>query len=307
MEKEFIAWLIQNHQAQSRSTPIGLGDDAAVVRMESGEIVITTDTIADGTHFDTSRHDLVSIGHKAIAVSLSDIAAMGACPSKATVHFTCPADYDLSHMKKLFRGIAQTANQYQVSIVGGDTNRWDGRLVLGTTVIGCRYENSVGGFWTMAGGQPGDQIFVSGKLGGSIISKHLEFTPPAELTFSIATRYQVNAATDITDSLALDLATIAKRSGCGFCIHAESVPVAQDAARLAETSGQSALEHALYDGEDFELILCVSKSVAHQFAGDVRLQSQLTWIGELMENQDYLIKSDRNAPPRPLAIRGFAH
>ena len=305
MEKEFVDWLIRNYSKNQDSIPVGLGDDAAVVRFNSENVVISTDTIADGTHFESSRHRLEMIGHKAIAVSLSDIAAMGAKPVIATVSFVCPPNYRLSHLKSLFEGMWSTAHDHGVAIVGGDTNRWNGKLVVGSTVIGREFEQSVGGFWKMTGGNPGDQIFVSGKLGGSILEKNMLFRPRLHVAKMLATNFVVNAATDITDSLSMDLAALAQQSNCGFCIDAFKIPVAEDASKLSQESKQSPLFHALYDGEDFELIICVSARVAEAISTNRELLKHLTWIGELTAERRFLIKNENGV--EPLLIRGFEH
>ena len=305
MEKEFIDWLIESF-GESQDALIGIGDDAAVFQVDDSPIVVTTDTISDGTHFDSATHSLEAIGHKAIAVSLSDIAAMGARPIAATVNFTSPQRYELPQLQSLFKGMWETAAQYGVKIVGGDTNRWSGGLVVGSTLIGSKYEESIGGFWKIAGGRPGDQILVTGVLGGSILRKHIEFSPRLDLAANLATKYQINAATDITDSLTLDLATVAKQSNCGFWIDGDSIPVADDAHELSATTGKEPLEHALYDGEDFELLFCVSNSVADEMLSDPDLRDELCRIGELTQAQEFMIK-DTGDQKRDLQIRGFEH
>ena len=123
----------------------------------------------------------------------------------------------------------------------------------------------------------------------------------------IATRYQINAATDVTDSLALDLATVASKSNCGFCIDADSIPFSDAARNLSVSSGRSALDHALYDGEDFELLLCVSKSVAQQILRDDDLKEHLTRIGELTQSAEFRMLKPDQADATVLEIRGFEH
>ena len=307
MEKEFVDWLERNRRTEADLVSLGLGDDAAVIDWPASGLVVSTDTISDGTHFQVEHHDLEWIGHKAISVSLSDLAAMGAQPVFALVNFTCPAHFELDQLKRLFDGMWQTAHEFGVAIVGGDTNRWDGRLVIGSTVFGGKTASAVSDFWKMENGKPGDQVFVSGQLGGSILGKHIEFKPQVALARALANTYHIDAATDITDSLALDLFSLARKSNCGFRIEADAIPVANAARQLEKTSGQNAIEHALYDGEDFELILCVSNTIANDILTDQRLSQQLTRIGELTEQREFLIRWAPDENWKTLPIKGFEH
>ena len=239
---------------------IGLGDDAAAVDFGAAT-VITSDSIADQVHFDATIHDLKNIGHKAIAVSLSDIAAMGGRPIALTIDFFLPRDLDFNQLKNLFTSMAATASRFETQIVAGDTNRWDNPLVISTTAMGisARAEDRSGEhLWKLSGGKPGDIVCVTGALGGSILGKHLEFEPRVNLAIELAQRCEIHAATDITDSLATDLAAIARASKCGFRLNGGDIPVDNAAAQLSKQDGGSPLEHALFDGEDFELVLCMS-------------------------------------------------
>lgn len=307
MEKQFVKWLVEKYHVRGGDAAVGVGDDSAVIDLPSTQIVVSTDSISDGTHFDVNKHSLEEIGHKSLAVSLSDIAAMGARPLFATVNFTCPSTFGLSEVQRLFDAIWQTGQQFDVSIVGGDTNRWDGKLVVSSTVFGTGFPGMAGKYWAMSGGRPGDQILVSGELGGSILGKHVAFTPRVELAKRIASRYVITAATDITDSLALDLAALAEQSDCGFRVSREKIPTTDDAQQLAMASSRSPGYHALYDGEDFELILCAELSIAEKMLADPALDVRLTRIGELTQDQSFLIKESESADFVPLEIKGFEH
>ncbi len=136
MEQEFIRWLRQRNNKSSQSVPIGIGDDAAVITPDSGPLVIASDSIADGTHFDARIHALRKIGRKAVAVNLSDVAAMGAKPLYATLSFLLPRTFSVEQAQELFLGAAELAEEFGVQIIGGDTNSWPGKLVVGATLIG---------------------------------------------------------------------------------------------------------------------------------------------------------------------------
>ena len=302
MEREFHHWLIENFQPDGDHIEVGLGDDAAVVRFDQ-PVVITSDTIADGVHFDFGSHSLEQIGHKAIAVSISDIAAMGAKPVAASVDFFLPSSLQIEDLKSLFGAIANTSLKFDCQIIGGDTNRWNGPLVISTTLYGkaIREKN----LWRISGGNPGDHILVTGRLGGSILKKHVQFEPRVNIAQFLAQNYDVTAATDITDSLALDLTTLARASGCGFMINGETIPISDSAHELAQSSDRTALDHALYDGEDFELIVCLSHLQWQKLKSDKQFNFELFEIGKLTPHRQFQIEYQEEVSD--LEIRGYEH
>ena len=273
----------------------------------SGDLVVATDSIADGTHFQLPTHSLAQVGHKAIAVNLSDFAAMGAKPVAATLNFTCPKSFGLVELKELFTGIANTAEQFGVQIIGGDTNRWDGRLVVGVTVFGSKYPGTTDDFWRMSGAKAKDAILVTGALGGSIAGKHIDFQPRLNVSKYLIENYKVNAATDITDSLSIDLAAVALKSNCGFELMGKRIPISEDATSLARESGKTPLEHALYDGEDFELILCVDEAEAGRILADKNCECTFTKIGMMNSSGKFTITNADGGGTTELKVEGFIH
>lgn len=275
---------------------MGVGDDAAVIdpsvfcNRSSGGITLTTDTIADGTHFDLSQHSLEQIGWKAMGVNFSDLAAMGARPIAALVTFLVPQQFELPQLQQLFLGCKSLADRHQVAIIGGDTNRWSGPLVVSVTALGRqpRIEGEPV-IWSMSGARPGDRIVVSGVFGGSLLGRHLSCEPRVELAHYLATHYQVRAATDVSDSLSLDLQLMANASGreqasvIGIEVEADKIPVAVDAQLLSKSSGRTALQHALYDGEDFELVLALDSQEWRRIQADSRLRESAGLWGKLTE------------------------
>ena len=143
-----------------------------------------------------------------------------------------------------------------MAIAGGDTNSWDGPLVLSVTLLGTTTPR---GPLCRGGARPGDWIVVTGAFGGSILGRHLDFEPRVAEALLLAERYRLHAGIDASDGLSLDLSRVATESGCGAMVDLASVPVAEDARRLAANlaDGSTPLDHALGDGEDFELILAV--------------------------------------------------
>lgn len=313
MEHEFHQWIKQNFIRPSSAVRrtsdvvVGPGDDAAVLGWEAGRnIVVATDTIAEGTHFDLSVHSLESVGRKALAVNLSDIAAMGSRPDSAVLNFLLPKSFGLGEAKKIFNGVAELANQFSVAIVGGDSNRWGGKLVVGATVLGSRSSSATG--WSIAGARSGDAVVVTGEFGGSIHGRHVSFEPRVELALYLANKYQINGATDVSDSLSLDLAAMlsASQKQLGADLDLGLIPISKD---VQETDPQLRLERALTDGEDFELILAVPSDQVDQLLADdwvVRQPTALTRIGTFTDRHDEL-RAVVDGENRTIEPKGYIH
>jgi thiamine-monophosphate kinase len=161
--------------------------------------------------------------------------------------------------------------------------------------------------WRISGAQPGDVVLVSGELGGSLLGKHLDFTPRCQLAAEIAGRYSVHAATDISDSLSLDLNEIALQSNLGITIEADSIPLAAAAKQRSAGSGRTPLEHALYDGEDFELLLTVAPDTAKAMLRDKTLSASLSEIGHVRAEPGELLMTRGSKAPEPLPVKGYEH
>lgn len=253
-EQAFLDWLAQQGGA-AQDVLMGIGDDAAVLQWAGGDLVITTDMLLDGTHFDTSEHDPASIGHKAIACSLSDLAAMAARPVCAVVSAALPRGSGIDLAKRLHAGMQATAERFGCPIVGGDTTSWDQGLALSVAMIGrCPAGRPP---ILRSGAKDGDIVCVTGPLGGSLLGKHLTFEPRVALAERLATELDVHAMMDISDGLALDLSRVCAASGTGAILEERLLEgVISDAAReIAADVGDSPLLHALHDGEDFELLV----------------------------------------------------
>ena len=314
MEKEFIDWLCSREKEFPNENPVkgesknivelGIGDDAAVL-FANDRIVVATDAIAEGTHFACDE-SLARIGRKALAVNLSDLAAMGASPIAATIALQMPARFELAQVKELYLGIEQLAQQFCVAIVGGDTNRWDGGIVVSVTAIGVPFGKKAGKLWRISGAAAGDAVLVSGEFGGSILGKHLDFEPRVALAEYLVDHYAISAATDASDSLSADLASIAAQSKLGFEMELGSVPLSDASKELAKTSGKTALEHGLSDGEDFELIICAPESEALKMLDDKSMPTKLTRIGKMTAECDF-IAIDAAGNRSPLTIQGYQH
>lgn len=289
MEQKFIYWLenriaeLECEQNRWQNVLLGVGDDGAVLSESPGKQVLVADAIVDQVHFDASVHDLRLVGHKAIAVNLSDIAAMGAQAESALVSLVLPVNMSFEQATRLFDGIAETAHRFGVAIVGGDTCMHDGPLVVNVSVTGrIDPDSKRQSGWRMNGCCPGDMLVVTGALGGSILGKHLEFEPRLELARCIQMKVAINAATDISDSLLIDLSHLINKSGVGAVLDLDNVPITAAASELGRSSGMKAVDHALQDGEDFELLLSMSAEAFRLLREDSAIAAQLFVVGEIV-------------------------
>ena len=279
MESEFLQWL-EKTIVKPANVSVGIGDDAAVLH-GFGSVVVATDSIVDGVHFDSSKHDWKKIGHKAIAVNLSDLAAMGAKPTACTLSLIAGAGQTVPQCQQIVQGLNQSAVKYGCPLVGGDFVKHDGPLSLTVTAFG--YLEDDWAPWTMTGAEPGDVVLCTGSFGGSIFRKHVEFQPRAEIASQFREqRIQVAAATDVSDGLAGDLLKICRSSSVGAEIQLDKIPISGDAKELAKSTGKTPLQHGLCDGEDFELILVVDESQLKKI-GQLQLECPLSQIGRIIE------------------------
>jgi thiamine-monophosphate kinase len=230
---------------------------------------------------------------------------MAARPVAALVSLCLPRIGGQSLAKELYAGLLSTAAKYNVAIAGGDTNSWDGPLVISVTAHG---EVTPGREWRRSGARPGDLILVTGTFGGSILGSHLSFQPLVAEALSLSEHLSVHAAIDVSDGLSLDLARLAEASSLAANVRLDQVPVAEAAKRLAEKSndGLSPLDHALGDGEDFQLILAVDPVDAERlFQQHQDWRKRLTAIGQFSVGQG--LWSVSATERRPLLPRGWEH
>jgi len=251
------------------------------------------------------EHDPAAIGHKALAVNLSDLAAMAAKPVAALVSLCLPRQGGESLARSLYGGILALAKQFDCAIAGGDTNSWDGPLVINVTALGEVPPNRA---WRRSGALPGDRILVTGDFGGSILGKHMNFTPRVNEALWLAEHAEIHAAIDVSDGLSLDLSRLAEASSCGAVLDLSAIPLAAAAQQLAHerNDGLTAFAHALADGEDFELILAVPPREAERLTRQQPLGIPLTDIG-LFCDEPGLWGLAADGVRKPLVPRGWEH
>ncbi len=303
MEPHLVPWL-RDRYPTSNLLRVGIGDDGALLDLgECPRAVVTTDMLMDGVDFELAHCGPARIGRKALAVNLSDLAAMAARPLAAFVSLALPASVDLAFVKSLYLAMDRLAAEFGVVIAGGDTNCWHHPLAVNITAIGQATE---AGPLLRSGARPGDQILVTGAFGGSILGHHFDFSPRVAEALLLHRQYELHAGMDVSDGLSLDISRMAEASGCGAEIDLERVPIAEAAHRLAQRDGVSPRDHALADGEDFELILAVPAEVANALLDRQPLSVPLTRIGTFVERPG-LWQLQPGGPPLPLEPRGYLH
>ena len=282
-ERQFIRDLQSQFPAQHPVT-VGIGDDGAVLDVAADlQQVIVTDLLLDGVHFDLNVVEPSLAGRKAIAVNLSDIAAMGCRPTAAFVSLAVPRDHSRvspDFLRELYRGIQQMTDEFQFTLAGGDTNSWDGPLAINVCLTGVPFS---GRPFLRSGAQADDAVFVTGSLGGSLYhDRHLTFTPRLQVSEWLSRSADVHAMLDISDGLSLDLHRLLEASGVAAEISASAIPIHCDVP--AEWSFEKRLAAALGDGEDFELLftVCGSKAAKLKAAADAAAVSMYQ-IGRVLK------------------------
>jgi len=286
-EFDFLDW-IKSRQKDRELIQLGVGDDLAVCRWPSGDLLLAgVDQVLDGVHFDSAVQLPNAIGRKAVNRNLSDCAAMACLPAALLATVALPKGCGIDYAKKLYLGMEEAGDEFDCPIIGGDTSSWSGKLTMTVTILGRSAGITPIG---RSGAQPGDNIFVTGPLGGSILGRHMTFPPRIALARKIAERNRPSAMIDISDGLSRDLGHICRQSGVGAIIEAQSVPIHPDAV-VVSRDGKSPLDHALHDGEDYELLLTCSENVP-----------EATRIGVITADPEILIRAgDVLSPLNPLA------
>ena len=288
--------------AASDRLSIPIGDDAACCEFpEPSRCLVTTDMLMDGVHFRLEETTPQLVGRKALAVNLSDIAAMAGQPLFAFVSVAFPRNATRELTDGITDGLLQLADEFGVLIAGGDTNAWDGPFVISVTIIGEATER---GPVTRSGALPGDSVFVTGDLGGSLSGRHLTFRPRVDEALRLHEAVDLHSMIDLSDGLASDLHHILDESRVGVVVGSESIPVSE-AARCA-TDGRSPLEHALCDGEDFELCFTVSPADGELLLQNSPIETRLSRIGTIT-SEGICELVDAQGNPKPLPRSGWQH
>ena len=297
-ELALIDWI----RRQSRFSPAkiirGIGDDAAVFSTKHCDrVIITTDMIQEDVHFSLADASPFRVGWKAMAVNISDCAAMGIPPVCAVACVSLRDNLPMRFALDLYKGMRKAADRFAVDIIGGDVV--SGKSVsVAVTVVGFHHKLKP---VYRSGARPGDDIFVTGTLGGSMCGKHLSFVPRLKEALILNKKFKLGAMIDISDGLSLDLKHICDESRCGALIYESAIPISTACRRHSAQP----LASALNDGEDFELLFTLNKIQAARLQRHKPLRTRLTKIGEITKKGYALVT--KNGKIRTIRPKGYEH
>jgi len=281
-EFSLIRMLTANKQSKTllhkHGVSVGIGDDAAVASISSGhQLVMSCDSMVDGVHFHRWTMRDEDIGFKSLAANVSDMASMGAIPKYALISISVPNHFSDYRLKRIYKGIYECANLYDIAIVGGDTTASRREFMLSITIIGEVETNKA---LLRSTAKRGDQLFITGVLGRSaagldylwqqqktnlsidhvpsewrgLVAEHRKPRPSVEAGRILLRSNACRALNDISDGLASEAWEIADASHVSILLHENSLPIAADLAAYAQTRGKSPLDWILYGGEDYSLL-----------------------------------------------------
>lgn len=272
-----------------KAVAVGPGDDCALVAIHDRRklLVLKVDCVVEGVHFlrGTSASD---VGWKAMMRPLSDFAATSAVPQFALITVIVPEQTKVAWIKELYRGLRRAARRFDVSIVGGETSSTPGEIAISTSVIGVVEKHRA---VSRRGGKPGDDLFVTGRLGGALRQKHLQFIPRIVESRWLTENFSIHAMMDLSDGLGADLPRLARASKVGFKLDTENLPL----------TGGAKINDAISEGEDYELLFAISPRDRNRLEREWKKRFPrlpLTRIGSL---------SQLSTKDNQLLPRGYVH
>lgn len=316
--------------ARSVNIPVGIGDDAAVLRIPPRrELIITTDMLVEAVDFDPAYGSFRQIGYKALAANLSDVAAMGGRPFAFLVGLAVPGRTPVRAVDEIYSGMLSLARRHRVRLIGGDTSASPKGMLIAVTVLG---EVEPGRAVTRSGARVGDRIYVTGTLGdsragleilkrrkrrkGSIppaIESYLtrrHFFPLPQVAFGrlLGRRGWATAMIDLSDGLASDLRHLCEAGRVGARLESERLPISAALAAYARRRGRSAPDYAIRGGEDFELLFAVrEKDSAAVEAAAKRMALPVTPIGVIVSKRRGISMIEKGGREVPLTLRSYEH
>ena len=319
-EFELIQLIQKTLGKTSSNVLLGIGDDAAVTKPPKGKMVTTVDTLVEGVHFDLAYTTARELGHKALAVSLSDLAAMGAKPLYALVSLGLTQNVNEYFVTEFYRGMKELARKFKVDIIGGNLVQSPTGMLIDVTAIGEAPKT----FVTRSGAKIGNLVAVTGSLGESaaglnclrrlgrvrmqgqekIIDAHLMPQPRVHEALSMQKTGALTAMIDISDGLAREVHHLANRSAVGFEIDVSALSISEQTRHGASLTNSDPLAWALYGGEDYELLFTFKKEKLK--AIKAAFKGKLTVIGRVVakKNGVQLITGDGKSELQP---KGWNH
>lgn len=328
-ESEIIS-MLRKRAGLKKEVLLGIGDDAAVIKTTVGrDLIACCDLMVEGVHFRTEWTPAKLMGRKALAVNLSDVAAMGGTPKFAMISIALPRNCTSEFVDEFFEGIFELADESGVSIIGGDTSSSPESLFIDVSVLGeCQSGKSV----SRRGAKIGDRVYVSGSLGASALGlklleggfrlddslavedprrqavlRHLDPEPRLSLGRALGEAELATAMIDISDGLSTDLWHIIDESNCGAVIHANAIPIAECVRSFASgVPGVDPLRVALNGGEDYELLFTASRENNQRIAALSETPGlPITAIGEIVALKQ--LQLDRYDRIESLEPSGYEH
>jgi thiamine-monophosphate kinase len=326
-ERDLIAHIRRRLPPAPAALIVGPGDDAAVIAPERGALqVLTTDAIVEGVHFDRRFSSLSDVGYKALAVNVSDLAAMGARPEFALLSLLLPDGTSLAELDALLDGLLEMAAEVRTALIGGNISRSPGPLVVDVTATGSVRPRRL---LTRGGGKPGDQLYVTGMVGAAAAGldwlrasltdavaspapmddcarRHRRPSPRVRFGMLLGRNKAATACMDLSDGLADAVRQVAEASGTGAYVEAGALPVDPVAREWWAARGADPIVSALTGGDDYELLFAVPK----RFRGRLRAVARegrglpFTRIGELTATPAIVLRRDGADEPLPA---GFAY
>lgn len=314
-ESIFIARLRRLSGRQKDNVLLGIGDDCAVLQVPTGhETLITTDFSLEGTHFRRDWHPPRSVGHRCLARGLSDISAMGGAPIAAFLSLALPGDVSQDWVDDFLRGFMDLAIRSDTVLAGGDTAESKHGVLADIIVLGSAPQGTA---VRRSGARPGDQIYVSGALGGAAAAieqltkspgsnvdphdfpRHFFPEPRLELGRLLRERYMASAMIDLSDGLSTDLGHICQESNVGAEINATAIPLATAGSQRSKVDTRL----ALHGGEDYELLFTAKREIKMPNNID---GIPVTCIGQVVEGSEVILCYG-DGRREPLQARGWEH
>ena len=326
-ERGLVSLIRQRFPDAAGRLHVGIGDDAAVAAPARGELdVLTTDALVEGVHFDLGFCGLADVGYKALAVNVSDVAAMGATPRLALLSLILPPALTIADVEALLDGFAAMADEAGVTLAGGNITSTSGPLVVDVTAIGTVRRRKV---LTRSGGRPGDALYVTGTVGAAAaglgwlqehqgtaasipedfapcVERYRRPSPRARLGAILGRMGAASACMDLSDGLADAVNQLAEASGTGATVDAHALPIPDAARRWFSGRSGDPVAKAVSGGDDYELLFAVSPKDRGRLRAALRLARGLpvTRIGELTPGPGILLNRDGQLTPFP---PGFTH